>query len=426
MPRVRISGNSIFLKSLEPEPEFWSKCCGRQLVVIALVALYTPDDSDRIELHYKHRKKLPRFLNACADGELLPCRNRAQEIISQLCPKSTRLYLYVPMRKSDCPTHYTSLVRDKESGLWRVRTPRIHEITSIDGLPPRDGIMAYWDSEYTPSPDITCGLTTHFRRILTGGQGIREMVAEVQESRELRRQMTHCALVSELLGCLMDRRIAVRFSPGKIVFRISELDMHGNFSPYTTPYTFEPAMIKPYARRVTKPSVIIWGNASTESLYVSQHPRSVQPQIRHAQEYAPEGKAYQFIKDILLSRLLPVIGLGYKDKVDILGISYDPDEQRTIVTDYALRRKASAFTAIPQFYLTNENRLWVPNHTAVEVLKSLYIESEPADHLEQKAYEERRYWLERVFKWLGASSPKDYPGLFEFWGRPLHYEKPKW
>ena len=41
------------------------------------------------------------------------------------------------------------------------------------------------------------------------------------------------------------------------------------------------------------------------------------------------------------------------------------------------------------------------------------------ESLNTEAHEERKHWLSRVFKWLAASEPEEYPGVFEFWGQPL-------
>ena len=412
---------------------FWSESYACELLCIALIALYAPDDSDRIDLYRKHRHNMPRFLRACSDGELLPCRNKVQESFVRLCPRSTSLHLYIPVRESDKPTHYVFLVRDEESGLWRLKSPRVYELYPPK-KPPRDGILAHWKTEYSPVPgDIACGLPMDFRRVLTGGQGIREMVEEIQDNYELRRQLTHCAMVCELFGGMRSGRITVRDVPGKVVFRVSEPGASGDSSTaFVTPWDFEPERINPYARKVEKPSVIVWGSAAAESLCVSQKPRSIQPQVRNAEEYVFDAnqKAYQFISDILLSRLLPFVGVtdGH-GMVDILGISYNPEDQRTIIAAHAVGRRASSFGMIPQFQLYTEHGLWSPNRIAVEILKAMLFEKshrvEIGENLllerssDAEAYEERKYWLARVFKWLGANRPERYPEVFEFWGQPL-------
>jgi hypothetical protein len=134
-------------------------------------------------------------------------------------------------------------------------------------------------------------------------------------------------------------------------------------------------------------------------------------------EFKPtDDKAFGLIREIILSRLMPFVGVLKPDgSTDILGLSYDPDSGRSFVAIYARSRRPSAFTTIPQFRYKSERGIWIPNMRAVEVLKGLLFEESP----DTEALEARHYWLRQVFQWQGIGHSDDYPRAFEFWRQPL-------
>jgi len=67
---------------------------------------------------------------------------------------------------------------------------------------------------------VACGLALRFERILTGGRGIQNLPHEVQDCYSVRQQMTHCALIADLLAGLPRGHLTVRESPGKAVFAV--------------------------------------------------------------------------------------------------------------------------------------------------------------------------------------------------------------
>jgi hypothetical protein len=383
-------------------------------VLIALIALYFADNSDRVRLFGLHRNKAPAFFKDCAFGAMLPCRNRAQETIGQLCPNSRTIHLYICGRKAGEPSHYIILERDSNSGLWRLRTPRVYYIDSRIRMP-HSGVKAYWSGRYTPLPEIACGLGLHFSRVLAGGDSIRDLAHEVADSYELRRMMTHGAVVTEVFGGLRDRLITLRESPGKVQFATSMPDVPAD--PFVTPFGFELVSISPYARKVTRPPVIVWANATGEGLLVRQRPRSIQPQVKGAVDFkTKDSEAFGLIRELILSRLVPFVGVLKPDgTADILGLSYDPESGQSYVAVYARSRRPSAFAGIPQFRYKQERGIWIPNMRAVEVLKGLLFEVSP----DKEAQEARHYWLHRVFQWQGIGHIEDYPQAFEFWRQPL-------
>ncbi|MEN6415834.1 MAG: hypothetical protein ABFD49_04790 [Armatimonadota bacterium] len=389
----------------------------RLLMLVAVAALYAKDKNEQLDIYRMHRKNSSAFFTACVDGSIEPFENRVQNLINRQCAKSTRLSLYIGIRRDRKPTHYMSLVKSVETGLWRLRSTKLSAVRSDKRLP-RDGIQALWKTDYTPLPEIACELTIYFSRILVEGSGIYEMVSEIEDSPELQHQLSHCTMVCELFSNLRNNIMTVRCSPGKAVFRVRHHDRED--SGFVTPYDFEPMQVSPYARRVEKPNVIVWGNALSDSLRVRQIPRSIQPQIRNAQQHSfkTDDREDEFVSDVLLSRLLPFVGITRNDgTVDVFGLSYSPDDRKTIITAYGLGRREASFTMIPSFRAAvNGNGRRVPNYRSVEILKHMLLQLDEMTG-------EQRYWLMRLFRWLGVQSNLDaFVTMFSFWCHPLSDE----
>ena len=382
-------------------------------VLIVLIALHYADNSDKVRLFGLHKNKAPAFFRDCASGAARPCRNRAQETISQLCPSSRTIHLYICGRKAGEPSHYIILERDNITGMWCLKTPRVYYTDSR--RMPHSGVKAYWSGRYTPLPEIACGLNLRFSRVLAGGDSVRDLAHEVADSYELQRMMTHGAVVTEVFGGLRDRLVTLRESPGKVQFAISTPDVHTD--PFVIPFGFELVSISPYAQKVTRPPVILWANAIGEGLLVKQMPRSIQPQVKNAVEFKPkDSEAFGLIREIILSRLMPCNGVLKPDgTANNLELSYDEESGRSFVAVYARSRRPSAFATIPQFRYKPERGIRIPNMRAVEVLKGLLFEESP----DAEAQEARHYWLRRVFQWQGIGHTEDYPQAFEFWRQPL-------
>lgn len=411
MSRLSISTNSLLANRASDRKQ---SSMEHLYVLIALIALYFADDSDKVTLFGQHRNKAPAFFRDCASGAIQPCRNRAQETISQLCPNSATIHLYICGRKAGEPSHYVILERDTRNGLWRLRTPRVYYIDSLIRTP-HSGVKTYWPGKYTMLPEIACGLRLHFSRVLAGGDSIRALPREIADSYELRRMTTHAVMALDLFGGLKDRIVTLRESPGKVQFAVNVPDAPAD--PFVTPFDFKVVSVSPYARRVRRPPVILWANATGDGLLVKQRSRSIQPQVKNAEEFiSKDDKAFRLIQEVILSRLMPFVGvLKLDDTTDIYGLSYDLDSGRSYVAVYARSRRSSAFASIPQFRLKPERGVWIPNVRAVEVMKGLLLEESP----DMEAQEVRHYWLRRVLQWQGIGQPDDYPRAFEFWRQPL-------
>jgi hypothetical protein len=94
----------------------------RRIMVIALTALYTGDMAEQVRIYNQYNMNTRDFFAACVNGNFMPRPNKVQKLINQLCPKSTHLNLYIGLERDDKPTHYMSLVRHVESGLWHLKS----------------------------------------------------------------------------------------------------------------------------------------------------------------------------------------------------------------------------------------------------------------------------------------------------------------
>src|SRR2546423_17753 len=96
------------------------------------------------------------------------------------------------------PTHYLSLYRSAADGLWRLKRRKIRRVQQMDGNVKltRGGVLVYWHSQQTPPPGIARGLQPRMKRLCTGGRAIAHFEAEVAVQNEVRRELSHCAMVA--------------------------------------------------------------------------------------------------------------------------------------------------------------------------------------------------------------------------------------
>ncbi len=176
---------------------------------------------------------------------------------------------------------------------------------------------------------------------------------------------------------------------------------------------------------MTRPRVIVWADADPQGLGLAHAPRCILPQIKSADPYEPQGhhdaqgRFYEkmLLEDVLFSRLLPFCGIGRaRGRVDICGLSYDPDTGRVAIVTYVQNRTLSACAILPVFTLIPGRRQsWMPNARAVELLKGLLFE----DSAEGNAHADRQRHLGYAFGWLGVRDVNDYVAAFADWHQPL-------
>ena len=393
----------------------------RRLLMTAVLQLALPDGSDIIRWYRRYRGSPSRLLADVAEGVLPVVPNSVQASLDILLPHQQAAHLYVAADRRGEPSHSSALV--KKDGLWRPRSRRINVVNPDKPLP-RSGVLAVWPNA---DPDVACGLSLRFERILTGGRSIQNLLHEAYDCYSVRRQMTHCALIVDLLAGLPRGHLAVRESPGKAVFAV-EVPGDPRLTPtsgFVQPWHFTPVRTNPYAPAVTRPRVIVWADADPQGLGLDHAPRCILTQIRNAVAYESQGhcdaqgRFYEemLLEDVLFSRLLPFCGIGRRNgRVDICGLSYDPDTGKTAIVAYVQNRTLSACAMLPVFTpVPGRRRTWMPNVRAVELLKGLLFE----DGADGDADADRQRYLGYVFGWLGVRDVREYAAAFAGWLQPL-------
>jgi len=313
----------------------------RLLLLAALLALYCPDDADRLALYRRHRGNATLFFDACVSGDIRPCPNAAQAELARLLPAGQVAHLYVGCWDDADATNYVSLIRGAD-GLFRLRHRKIR--VAPKNLA-RDGVFASW-GKITPRPDIACGLTPTWDRVLTGGKATRDFIGEAATVYEVRRQLSHCAMVCELFGCLHRGELVTWHDPGRAVLRVDAAEGDG----WTAPYGFTGLAVRPYAQPGTqKMRVTVWACASDAGLYAAQSPRCVLASVKGVTEHRPGSRAEgRLLSELLLSRLLPFVDVAGEDgKVGLVGLHYDMARQQGVLGGFMAGRSLRSCGGLP-------------------------------------------------------------------------------
>ncbi len=313
----------------------------RLLLLAALLALYCPDDADRLALYRRHRGNATLFFDTCVSGDIQPCANAAQAELARLLPAGQVAHLYVGCWDDADATHYVSLIRGAD-GLFRLRHRKIR--VAPQNLA-RDGVFASW-GKITPRPDIACGLTLAWDRVLTGGRATRDFIGEAATVYEVRRQLSHCAMVCELFGCLHRGELVTWHDPGRAVLRVDAAEGDG----WTAPYGFTGLTVRPYAQPGTqKMRVTVWACASDAGLYAAQSPRCVLASVKGVAEHRPGSRAEgRLLSELLLSRLLPFVDVAGEDgKVGLVGLHYDMARQQGVLGGFMAGRSLRSCGGLP-------------------------------------------------------------------------------
>ena len=383
----------------------------RLLALIAVNCLYSQEGTDPAVIYRKHRANATLFFDSCVRGDIQPCRNAAQAELARLLPASQVAHLYFGCWGHDDVTHYVSLVRGVD-GLFRLRHPKIRVAPKHLA---RDGVFASW-GKITPRPDLACGLPIVWDRVLTGGRATHDFIAEATNVYEVRRQLTHCAMLCELFGCLHRDELVTWHEPGRAALRVNNQMKNG----WINPYEFFGVDVRPYAQPGTqKMRVTVFACASDAGLYAAQSPRCVMASVKGLVEYQPQSRMEGWLlSEILLSRLLPFVGaVGANGKVSLLGLHYDVGHQKGIIGEFISGRLLRHCEGIPMVKPVNRQgkQFWLPNAALLTVLQGLIYDPTP----DNAARLERWHALTRVFRAFGVSDPAEMPNYFIHCGLPL-------
>lgn len=346
-----------------------------RLFCIALLQLYCPDDGTTVLNGYrKQRYRANAFISECVKGEHKPgSTSPFQQELQRLCPRATRINLYIAAQRRGIPSHAISLVRD-EKGRFRASSVRMRLI--IDGNPPRDGILASWSD--TPDPDNAVVQPMHLTRVTRGGRSCTELIQEVETDYELSRQLTYAHLVAEVCGTTSTRiNVWHSDSAGKATFKIvthntqTPSEQREDVDPFITPHTFEGLRIRGDAKPGAKPNCKIYCDVPSDDLvdYRGIQPRYFGTEIKDAVPFDLSGTSQFIIPEILKGCILPFVGIVTDESspANVLAMNYDPMAKELWATSVAILKQRQG--EIP--LLMPKGSLLLPNSTMLQSIMRL-------------------------------------------------------
>ena len=233
---------------------------------------------------------------------------------------------------------------------------------------------------------------------------------------EVRRQLSHCAMICELFGCLHRGEIVTWHDPGRAVLRVDRAGGEG----WTAPYDFVGVSVRPYAQPGTqKHRVTVCACASDAGLYSVQSPRCILASVKGVAEYSPRGRSEgRLLAELIMSRLLPFVGVvGVEGKVNLVGLHYDLGRQQGVVGEFIAGRTLRSCEGLPMVKAVDgqTSHLWLPNAALLTILRGLIYDETP----DTAVRVERWYALTRVLRCFGVSDPTLLPDYFSRCGLPL-------
>jgi hypothetical protein len=203
--------------------------------------------------------------------------------------------------------------------------------------PKADGILLEWGN---PDPDYACEFAPHITRVLGGGVSINAFAHEALNSREL-------SLAVSVAGFYTNKRdFAVWMHPGKVVFSVTGVPEH----LWVQPHEFEIVSTRLYAKNVTKPYCILWGDVPIETMVDLLAPpltRFILPQIRGTEEAViADPTLVRFLSHALETRLLPYVFVKTGSNATLYALVYNPDTKQPYIATLGQRR-ASLCSNLP-------------------------------------------------------------------------------
>jgi hypothetical protein len=287
-----------------------------RLYISALLCLYMPDETDLIAVyheHFRHPDVLLRMMIPGHKAYLAPRPNAYQAALNALCPRAQTLNLYISTYKR--PDYALSLARGAD-GLFHVTHPRIR---CVGANPPRDGVFAYW-SDVTPPPEHTFGYALQFSRVLRGGRAIQQMLGEVENDYELRRQLTNAVRLQRVLAAVPLKPEVTVYSSGalgKAVFSVDDS---------TFPFTFKGLRTRPNAHKAEKFRTRILGDVDVKGLLeIGEQIRYFGTEIKDAHHTTRlDDKTLSLVSRVLNLQTLPFVGvLTPEGNVDTYAMHYE-------------------------------------------------------------------------------------------------------
>jgi hypothetical protein len=255
-----------------------------------------------------------------------------------------------------------------------------------------DGVTITWPSN---NPEVACGQTAIIERRHMSGASVS---VEVLESDELQRELRLSVETAQLYNSQTE--VSVWGHPGKTVFEV-------------TPDDIKLVRVRPHAPNVTKPSVILWGDATSNALGDAHDlPRHIVPQIKGMTPYDPvDALETNMLRWALEARLLPYIAISHTTtRGDIFALTYEPESDEAFVTQIATNHKIIGLPRVLR--IDNKGKdVYVPDLALAERLKKLFFEG---THINA---------IRRLFQTMGYTEWNHIPMAFENWGLPLTLEE---
>lgn len=276
-----------------------------RLCVVALSQIYGV--ADPIRFYQEHRYAYGEF-HRFIDGTIAPTPCDAQAELSMLSANAPHISLYLSTYRS--PDLIASLTRN-EQGLYALAH---HRIRAFAGLPPRDGVFMYW-ADTTPPPDHAASMTPQFERVVRGGRAALRMLSEVKNVSSIRRQLTACVKLEQMLSLRASNLAHVYHhkGPGRATFA------------YDGDYNFEPVSTRPNARIGDKFRVRIYGDLPPiEAL--GKQPRYFGTQIKDATHADLPVRHRLLLRKLLLSMAIPVVGVLRDNGADMYAMHWDGED----------------------------------------------------------------------------------------------------
>lgn len=375
------------------------------------VNFYTSDAIQQRALIQRYSNRPSLLFADCAKGVLQPSHTATQIEVSKLFPQGGRTFLHV---RASGSIKRVAIERGPD-GLWRVASQRATTIDAKEKLRGGIEIRFPWPEEDGP----TVG------RVFSGSSNLVGFGQELCASYELRRDLSHCLLVCDFFGGLNSDTVVVRGRKGKCSFTYKHpVDTDRQALGFVEPFDFEYKATHLYAPMATKPRVIVRLDVSTKSLGSVSSLRALLPQVRNTTPYVPRGRRgdrglimeQALIEHLLYFRLVPLVGLDRGNgRVDVCGLSFDPNTGVASVVVYARQRLKSRCETLPVLILAQKGASWLPNQRAVTLLRGLVFDPTPDD----AALDTRWKALSKVFRFLGVATTDQIPDAFAEWGQPF-------
>jgi hypothetical protein len=329
------------------------------LILHQLYYIYPRDE------FFRHKRAgFTSFLTHCIDNapkEITP----AQKALGSLLGEANEAHLYIPQWDAETPTHYISIVKDADTGLWRLRHPKIRAIGSRLSY----GVLVSWKA-VTPVPEVAIDITPVFHALVRGKTAFDSLINVLIDSPHpvLLEEAMQCMLLSRMFGQSSKGRVAIWVPSDRKKIAGARISFAQQIDRLSDPKVRKSV---PYPERFH----IRTTDQPLESLCPA--PFSIVPVIPG---YEPEdflGSQDMLLDKILKSRLMPFVGHQREDnRIDVYALAYSPLTQTAAPVKIFKDRLPRNCTDIPYFRAWpkyQSQNVWIPNEVLAAYMRRLII-----------------------------------------------------